>query len=213
MIMGLPLSPRPKKPDGHTLLSMLKKTILLLIFFSLPAWAGQGDAPLSPPELVPASDHDPEHLTMFVTHFFRWWVDNELRYFQAGHDIKNGKEVFKGKKEQFKEREILDQEREAFLEKSLSPPLWYHYKNFDGLEEFNPIFPLGDSNDSWRNTAFSQIVTLQDQTATLIVSLPPSGVYEPPNDAPFQFRILLKTYQGTWRIGEVRDVSSEGARF
>ena len=187
--------------------------LLLVLFFSLPAWARQGDAPLSPPELVTASDHDPEHLAMFVTHFFRWWMDNELRNFQAGHGTKDGKEFFKGKKEQFKERELLDQETEETLKKTLTPVLLHHYENFNGLEEFNPIFPLGDSNESWRNTAFSQIVTLQNHTATLIVSLPPSSVYEPPNDKPFQFRILLQTYQGTWRIGGVRDISSEGARF
>ena len=178
---------------------MLKKTILLLIFFSLSAWGGQGDAPLSPPELVPASDHDPEHLTMFVTHFFRWWVDNYVRYFETEPHTKERAEILK--------------EKEEAIKKNVTPLLWYHYKNFDGLEEPDPIFPMGDFEDSWRNTAFSQIVTLQDHTATLIVSFPPNQVYEPPNDAPFQFRILLQVYQGTWRIREVRDVSSEGARF
>ena len=200
MIMGLPLSPRPKKPDGHTLLSMLKKTILLLILFSLPAWGGQGGAPLSPPELIPATDHDPEHLSMFVTQFFRWWVDNGIRYYETNSHTKEGKAVSK--------------EREETLKKTLTPVLWSRYKNSEGeLDTLDLIFPLGDSNDSWRDTAFSQIVTLQNQTATFIVSLPSSNVYEPPNDKPFQFRILLQTYQGTWRIGEVRDVSPEGARF
>jgi hypothetical protein len=138
-------------------------------------------------------------------------MDNDLR--DVITYIKDGKKFYKDETEILKQRKILSQEREDFLKKSLTPFLWFDYKNFDGLEEFNPIFPLGDSNDSWRDTAFSQIVTLQNQTATFIVSLPSSNVYEPPNDKPFQFRILLQTYQGTWRIGEVRDVSPEGARF
>ena len=194
MIMGLPLSPRPKKSDGHTLLSMLKKTILLLIFFSLPAWAGQGDAPLSPPELVPASDHDPEHLTMFVTHFFRWLLDNDLRYRNTSPDTQERKHVLK--------------EEADTIKKSITPPLRYHYEqNLRGLEETDPLFPLGDWEDNWRNTAFSQIVTLQNQTATLIVSFPRYQVSDSPADTPSQLRVLLEVQGGTWRIGEVRDVT------
>jgi hypothetical protein len=172
---------------------MFRKMIFLLVFsFSLPAWAGQGDAPLSPPELVPATDRDPERLSMFVTHFFRWWVDNYVRYFEIEPHTKERAEVLK--------------EKEETIKKSVTPLLWYHYKNFDGLEEPDPIFPLGDFEDSWRNTAFSQIVTLQDQTATLIVSFPRNKDYPPPYDKPFPFRVLLQTYQGAWRIGEVKDI-------
>jgi hypothetical protein len=182
--------------------------LLLVLFFSLTAWAGQGEAPLSPPELIPATDHDPEHLAMFVTHFFRWWMDNELRNFQAGHDTKDGKEFFKGKKEQFKEREILDQEREAFLEKSLSIALWEIYKNSQGdVEASNPIIPWNDSDDTWRDTIFSQIVTLQDHTATLIVSFPLINMGNPPDNAPLQLRILLQTQKGTWRIGGATEIT------
>ncbi len=200
MIMGLPLSPRPKKPDGHTLLSMLKKTILLLIFFSLPAWGGQGDAPLSPPELVPASDHDPEHLTMFVTHFFRWLLDNDLRYRNTSPDTQERKHVLK--------------EEADTIKKSITPPLRYHYEqNLRGLEETDPLFPLGDWEDNWRNTAFSQIVTLQNQTATLTVSFPPNQLRDLPCDTPFQFRVLLKIYKGAWRIEEIQDISDEEAGF
>ncbi|MFM7621519.1 MAG: hypothetical protein ACKO57_00885, partial [Alphaproteobacteria bacterium] len=83
--------------------------LLLLLFFSLSAWAGQGTTPLSPPELIPATDHNPEHLAMFVTHFFRWWMDNELR--DVITYTKDGKEFYKDKKEIFKQRQILDQER------------------------------------------------------------------------------------------------------
>jgi hypothetical protein len=185
---------------------MLKKTILLLIFFSLSAWGGQGDAPLSPPELVPASDHDPEHLTMFVTHFFRWWVDNDLR--DVITYTKDGKEFYKDKKEIFKQRQILDQEREKTLENSLTPVLWETYKNSVGdVGVDDPIIPWNDSDDTWRDTIFSQIVTLQDHTATLIVSFPLINMGNPPDNAPLQLRILLQTQGGTWRIGGATEIT------
>jgi hypothetical protein len=172
---------------------MLKKTILLLIFFSLSAWGGQGDAPLSPPELVPATDHDPEHLTMFVTHFFRWWVDNGIRYYETNSHTKEGKAVSK--------------EREETLKKTLTPVLWEIYKNSEGdVDVDDPIFPWSDFQDNWRNTAFSQIVTLQNHTATLIVSFPRYQVSDSPADTPSQLRVLLQVQGGTWRIGEVKDI-------
>ena len=90
---------------------MIRNIILLLVLsFSLSAWAGQGDAPLSPPELVPASDHDPEHLTMFVTHFFRWWVDNNVRASETEENTKDHVAVLR--------------EREETLKKILMPTLW-----------------------------------------------------------------------------------------
>ena len=186
---------------GEGLRPFMLRTMLILVLglLSGTAWAESTNPPLSPPELIPATDHDPEHLTMFVTHFFRWWVDNYVRYFETEPHTKERAEILK--------------EKEEAIKKNVTPLLWYNYKNFDGLEEPDPIFPLGDFEDSWRNTAVSQIVTLQDHTATLIVSFPRNKDYPPPYDKPFQFRILLQTYQGTWRIGEVRDVSPEGGRF
>jgi hypothetical protein len=175
-------------------MKMFRKMIFLLMFsLSLPAWAGQGDAPLSPPELVPASDHDAERLSMFVTHFFRWWVYNGIRYYETNSHTKEGKEVSK--------------EREETLKKTLTPVLWEIYKNSEGdVDVDDPIFPWSDFQDNWRNTAFSQIVTLQDHTATLIVSFPRYQVSDSPADTPSQLRVLLQVQGGTWRIGEVRDV-------
>jgi hypothetical protein len=168
--------------------------LLLVLFFSLPAWAGQGDAPLSPPELIPATDHDPKHLTMFVNHFFRWWVDNGIRYYETNSHTKEGKAVSK--------------EREETLKKTLTPVLWETYKNSEGdVDIDDPILPWSDFQDNWRNTAFSQIVTLQDHTATLIVSFPRYQVSDSPADTPSQLRVLLQVQGGTWRIGEVRDVT------
>ena len=94
---------------------MLKKIIFLLVFsFSLPAWAGQGDAPLSPPELIPAADHDAERLSMFVTQFFRWWVDNNVRASETQGNTKDHVAVLR--------------EREETLKKILMPSLWDRYR-------------------------------------------------------------------------------------
>jgi hypothetical protein len=137
---------------------------------------------------------------MFVTHFFRWWVYNGIRYYETNSHTKEGKEVSK--------------EREETLKKTLTPVLWEIYKNSEGdVDVDDPIFPWSDFQDNWRNTAFSQIVTLQDQTATLTVSFPPNQVRDLPCDTPFQFRVLLKIYKGAWRIEEIQDISDEEARF
>ena len=187
---------------GEGLRPFMLRTMLILVLglLSGTAWAESTNPPLSPPELIPATDHDPEHLTMFVTHFFRWWVYNGIRYYETNSHTKEGKAVSK--------------EREETLKKTLTPVLWETYKNSEGdVDVDDPIVPWSDFEDSWRNTAFSQIITLQDQTATLMVSFPLVHMGNPPDNAPLKLRVSLQVQGGTWRIGEVRDVSPEGARF
>lgn len=179
------------------MLRALLFVFVILILFSEQTWAEPNNPPLSPPELIPASDRDPEHLSMFVTHFFRWWVDNQLQYAHTSPDTKERKH-------------FLNNEAET-IKNSITPTLRYHYEqNLRGVEETDPVFPLNDFEDNWRNTASSRIVTLKDHTATVIVSFPRQELhYDPPSDTPFQLKIFLKIYQRFWRIQEVENITNK----
>jgi hypothetical protein len=188
---------------------MIRNIILLLVLsFSLSAWAGQGDAPLSPPELVPASDHDPEHLTMFVTHFFRWWVDNNVRASET--------------EENTKEHAAVLREREETLKKTLMPSLWNQYQTYiktqelieeDGLV-FPPLAPIDNFQTPWRETAYARLDFINNAAAQLTVSFPETIILAPRPEWIFDrysdyrdrsslYLVALKPYQGTWRIVKV----------
>jgi hypothetical protein len=187
---------------------MIRNIILLLVLsFCLSAWAGQGDAPLSPPTLISASDHDPEHLTMFVTHFFRWWVDNNVRASETQGNTKDHVAVLR--------------EREETLKKILMPTLWDRYQTYAGhagpAEELHPIlpvFPIDTFEATWRETAYSQLRSVDQRSAELIVFLPSItiiapfpehifGKYSVYRDRSSLCLVTLAPYQGTWRIATI----------
>jgi len=188
---------------------MLKKIIFLLVFsFSLPACAGQGDAPLSPPELIPATDHDAERLSMFVTQFFRWWVDNNVRASETQGNTKDHVAVLR--------------EREETLKKTLMPSLWNQYQTYiktqelieeDGLV-FPPLAPIDNFQTPWRETAYARLDFINNAAAQLTVSFPETIILAPRPEWIFDrysdyrdrsslYLVALKPYQGTWRIVKV----------
>ncbi|MFM7621518.1 MAG: hypothetical protein ACKO57_00880, partial [Alphaproteobacteria bacterium] len=174
------------------------------ILFSEQTWAEPNNPHLSPPELVPASDRDPEHLSMFVTHFFRWWVDNNVRASETQGNTKDHTAALR--------------EREETLKTILMPSLWDRYQAYarhqgpaEELHPILPVFPIDTFETTWRETAYAKLEFVNEQSAQLIVSLPSIniiapfpehifGKYSVYRDRSSLCLVTLAPYQGTWRV-------------
>ena len=186
----------------------MRKFMILLGLLSGTAWAESTNPPLSPPELIPATDHDPEHLSMFVTHFFRWWVDGGIRASETEGNAKD--------------HAIIIREREEVLKTILMPSLWKAYQAYsqnpvsagDASPTIPPLGPTAPFQAIWRETAYAKVNGVHQYNADLIAYFPSLFILAPSPKSIFYetdyrdrsslYRVELQAYQGTWRIAHVQ---------
>jgi len=186
--------------------------LILIMHCPFSAFAEDGEPSLvTSPEAVRCAsetdcDRDPKHLEQFITGFYSWYVDSEVRIYHLHPGSR---------------REVPYKEKEKKLYTMLTPSFAAFIEDYerrakleDEVLDSDFILHGSDYFPEWASTAYSKAIYVDAHSARLTVYLPtpPDKKLFPP--APYcKVHVTLQPAEGTWRVaatgGDERDCSSD----